>query len=76
VPTCKIKSDNERQLLVVSKRIHVTIPDYIYETLEQWADNEGRPRASLAAFLIEVAVLEAQKTGQIPPKPEKPDKGK
>jgi len=58
VPTCKIKSDNERQLLVVSKRIHVTIPDYIYESLEQWADNQGRPRASLAAFLIEVAVLE------------------
>jgi hypothetical protein len=64
------------QTLTVSRRIHVTLPDYICEALERWADNQGRPTANLAAFLIEVAVLEAQKTGQIPPKPEKPDKGR
>ncbi len=69
-------SDSETQKLTVSKRIHVTLPDSIYEALERWADNQGRPTANLAAFLIEVAVLEAQKTGEIPPKPEKPDRGK
>ncbi|HEY9697116.1 MAG TPA: hypothetical protein V6D10_07635 [Trichocoleus sp.] len=51
----------------VSKRIHVTLPDSIYEALERWADKQGRPTANLGAFLIEVAVLEAQKTGEIPP---------
>ncbi|HEY9832302.1 MAG TPA: hypothetical protein V6D26_17080 [Stenomitos sp.] len=58
----------------MSKRIHVTLPDYIYEALERWADQQGRPTANLAAFLVEVAVLEAQKTGEVLPKPEKPDK--
>lgn len=51
----------------VSKRIHITLPDSIYEALERWADKQGRPTANLGSFLIEIAVLEAQKTGEIPP---------
>ncbi|MFQ3619278.1 MAG: hypothetical protein SNJ50_21530 [Cyanobacteriota bacterium] len=40
----------------VSKRIMVTLPDSIAADLEKWADQEGRPTANLAAFLIEQAV--------------------
>ncbi len=60
----------------MSRRCQVTILDYIYEALERWADKQGRPTANLAAFLIEVAVLEAQKTGEVPPNPEKPERGR
>ncbi|MGD2183628.1 ribbon-helix-helix domain-containing protein [Lusitaniella coriacea] len=56
----------------MSKRIHVTIPDYVYEGLERRADKQGRPIASLASFVLEVALLEAQKRGELPPDPEKP----
>lgn len=63
-------------ILTVSKRVYVTLPDSVYEALERWADQQGRPTANLAGFLIEVAVLAAQKTGEIPPKPEKPERGK
>jgi len=76
---CKLvlfKSNNERQALTVSRRIHVTLPDSIYDALERWADRQGRPTANLGAFLIEVAVMEAQKTGEIPPKLEKPQNGR
>jgi hypothetical protein len=52
------------------------LPDSIYEALERWADQQGRPTANLGAFLIEVAVMEAQKTGELPPKLEKPQKGR
>lgn len=74
--TCTIKSNNKRQALTVSRRIHVTLPDSIYETLERWAEQQGRPTANLGAFLIEVAVMEAQKTGEIPPKREKHQEGR
>ena len=33
----------------VSKRINVTLPDSVVEELEQWADNQGRSLANLAA---------------------------
>lgn len=59
----------------MSRRVYLTLPDYIYEALKQWADKQGRPTANLAGFLIEVAVLEAQKTGEIPPQQKKPPEG-
>lgn len=40
----------------MSKRTTITLPDQIFDDLEQWADKEGRPTANLAAFLVEVAV--------------------
>lgn len=43
----------------VSKRVNVTLPDEIFEALDNWADQQGRPTANLAAFLIETAVREA-----------------
>ncbi|MEZ2250351.1 MAG: hypothetical protein ACBR21_18790 [Microcoleus sp.] len=56
----------------MSKRVHITLPDYIYESLELWADRQGRPTASLIAFIVETAVLEAKKKGDLPSGPEKP----
>ena len=40
----------------MSDRFTVNLPDAIGEYLQQWADDEGRKKASLAAFLIELAV--------------------
>mgnify|MGYP002777520626 FL=1 len=73
--TCTIGSDNKMQTLTVSRRVHITLPDYIYEALEQWADEQGRPTANLISFLVETAVLEAQKRGQIPSQQKKPPEG-
>ncbi len=60
----------------VSKRVTVTLPDAVFEDLEQWADSEGRPTANLAAFLIETAVKEAKEKSKIPPPKESPPKGR
>jgi hypothetical protein len=53
----------------VSKRVHVTLPDAVYDALERWADSQGRPVANLAAFIIEKAVEGANNEGKIPPPP-------
>lgn len=42
--------------LNMSKRTTITLPDGIFDDLENWADKEGRPTANLAAFLVELAV--------------------
>ena len=49
----------------VSKRINVTLPDSVVEELEQWADNQGRSLANLAAFLLESSLKEAKAKGEI-----------
>ncbi len=56
----------------MSKRINVTLPDAVYEELEWWAEAQGRPTANLANFLIESALRQARKRGEIPPKPKPP----
>lgn len=55
----------------VSKKFSVTVPDVIYEQLEQWADEQGRPAANLAAFLIETGIRQAIERGELAPKPVK-----
>jgi hypothetical protein len=40
----------------MSKRFQVTLPDALYQTLEEWAVNEGRPVANLAAYLLELSI--------------------
>lgn len=37
-------------------KFSVNVPDSIGDDLQRWAEEEGRPRANLAAFLIELAV--------------------
>ena len=40
----------------MSKRTTITLPDSVFDDLERWADEEGRPTANLAAFLVETCV--------------------
>ena len=49
----------------MSKRVFVTLPDSVFEELEQWADSQGRPTANLAAFLIETSIRQAKESGEI-----------
>lgn len=61
----KVKRTNEL-LDAVSKRVHVTLPDKVFDTLQRWADDQGRPIANLVAYLVEKAVEEADQQGKIP----------
>jgi hypothetical protein len=56
----------------VSKRINITLPDSVLDDLERWAETQGRPTANLAAFLIEVSIMQAKEKGEFPPKQEPP----
>lgn len=49
----------------VSRRIHVTLPDKTFALLERWADDQGRPTANLAAFLLEKAIEQAIREGKL-----------
>ncbi|NJK36871.1 MAG: hypothetical protein HC835_12500 [Oscillatoriales cyanobacterium RM2_1_1] len=55
----------------MSKRINLTLPDIVIESLDYWADLEGTKTASLGAYLIESAVKEAMEKGILP----KPSRG-
>jgi hypothetical protein len=37
-------------------RFSINLPDTLDEDLQRWADEESRPKANLAAFLVELAV--------------------
>jgi hypothetical protein len=50
----------------VSKRFFVTLPDYIGDALDRWANVERSKPATLAAFLLEKEVREAIEQGKIP----------
>lgn len=41
---------------VMTKRTTIVLPDAIYEDLQDWAKEEGRPTANLVAFLVESAI--------------------
>ncbi|MBD3886412.1 hypothetical protein IFO70_32520 [Phormidium tenue FACHB-886] len=55
----------------MSKRTTIVLPDKIFADLEKWADEEGRPTANLAAFLVEQAVR-----AKYPDDYPRPEKGK
>jgi predicted DNA-binding protein len=50
----------------VSKRVYITLPDKVYEALQQLAVGQGRPVANLAAYLVERAVEQAQSQDKDP----------
>jgi hypothetical protein len=50
----------------VSKRIHVTLPDGVYQKLEKWAESEARPVANLAAYLLQRVLEESEDQGKLP----------
>lgn len=52
---------------LVSKRYFITLPDGIADKLERWAESERNKPSTLAAFLVEVAVRDADDSGKIPP---------
>ncbi len=51
----------------VSKRYFITLPDGIADALDRWAESERNKPSTLAAFLVEAAVREADGQGKIPP---------
>lgn len=55
----------------MSKRTTITLPDAVFEELEQWADQQGRPTANLASFLVELGVRQAKEKGEFKPSPKK-----
>lgn len=50
----------------VSKRVNLTLPDSVYRDLEIWAESQGRPPSSLGAFLLELSIMNAKKSGDFP----------
>jgi hypothetical protein len=44
----------------MTKRMTISVDDDVYETLEQWADEEVRTVANLAAALVTIAAREKQ----------------
>ena len=40
----------------IMAKFSINLPDEVGEDLQRWADEEGRPRANLTAFLVELAV--------------------
>ena len=49
----QMTSDTEFQM---SDRFSVTLADGLAADLQQWANEEGRAKANLASFLIELAI--------------------
>ena len=54
--------------LPVSKRVFLTLPDVVYQDLEDWANSQGRPVANLGAFIVEKAVEQAKAEGSFTPR--------
>ncbi|MGB3403631.1 MAG: hypothetical protein WBA77_13165 [Microcoleaceae cyanobacterium] len=51
----------------MSKRYYVTLPDALGDALERWAQAMGDKPASLAAFIVQKGIRDAQDRGEIPP---------
>jgi hypothetical protein len=49
------------------KRITITLPDAAAAELEDWAQQQGRPVANLATFLVELGIREAKEKGDYSP---------
>lgn len=59
------------------KRITITLPDQTASELEDWADQQGRPTANLAAYLVEIGLNQAKEKAQyIPTQPKKGSEAK
>ena len=56
--------------VILSKRINITLPDAVIDDLEWWAEYQGRSVANLAAFLIEMSIVQAKEKRDYPPKPD------
>lgn len=59
------KQEIEESLM--SKRTTIVLPDKVFDSLEIWAEEEGRATANLAAYLVEQAIR-AKFPEQFPPR--------
>ncbi|MGB3615251.1 MAG: hypothetical protein WBA10_15765 [Elainellaceae cyanobacterium] len=55
----------------MSKRTTITLPDSVFEELEDWADQQGRPTANLASFLVELGIRQAKESREFEPSSER-----
>ena len=46
----------------MSKRVYITLPDKVHETLVEQAKSQGRSTANLASYLVEKGIESLQKT--------------
>jgi len=53
-------------LLFMSKRLNLSLPEPIYEALEQWAEAEKRQPGNLASLLLEEKVRDEIASGRYP----------
>lgn len=61
----------------VSKRLNLTLPDTVFDELEDWAQQQGRPTANLGSFLIELGIRQAKEKSEfVPTKKPSTKKGK
>lgn len=51
----------------MSKRTTITLPDSVFEELEDWANQQGRPTANLASFLVELGIRQAKESQEYEP---------
>jgi hypothetical protein len=49
------------------KRVHLTLPDPIYDELVRWANARGQAIATAGAIALEIAIKQAREAGEIPP---------
>lgn len=62
-----MRPDPKLDSVPMSKRTTIVLPDKVFESLEYWADDEGRATANLAAYLVEQAIR-ARFPEDFPPK--------
>lgn len=46
------------------KRFTITVPDTVFADLGEWAQQQGRPPATLAAYLVELSIQRARDSGE------------
>ena len=56
------------------KRFTVTVADSVFEDLEVAAKAQGRPTSNLAAYLIEMGLLQIKERGEFPTEKSSPSK--
>lgn len=51
------------------RKLSVYLPDPVFQSLEEWANEEKRSLSNLSGYLLEAAVRDRQKESQPPPSP-------
>ena len=62
----ELNTREKKKRTVPKKRVHITLPDKVFDTLEKWADNQGRTVTNLVTYLVKKSVEKAEIQGKIP----------